>query len=117
MKKNSWFKIYFDEIKLNFNTGTIAWILHRISGALLLFYFLMHSIIIGSALRGGQSFDVALAKVQIPLFHVIEIGLIGVVFFHLLNGLRLVIIDFTLLSKTHKIVFWIFVKLHYSYIN
>ena len=101
------FKKLFDEIRLNFNTGTIAWILHRITGLLLVLYICMHTFVIGSAQLGTESFNKTLAVVQTPVFHVIEIGLIGCIFFHMLNGLRLVVIDFTYLTKTHKVLFWI----------
>ncbi|MEI7542599.1 MAG: succinate dehydrogenase, cytochrome b556 subunit [bacterium] len=106
-KKNQLVKLY-DEFFANFNTGMIAWLLHRITGVLLVLYFFMHAFVIGSAVRGGVSFDAALAKVQTPFFHILEIGLIGVIFFHLLNGLRLLIIDLTGLSKAHKVLFWFF---------
>ncbi len=106
-KKNVFVKLY-DDFILNFNTGMTAWVLHRITGVLLVVYFLMHAFVIGSAVRGHVSFDAALAKVQTPFFHVLEIGLIGVIFFHLLNGLRLLIIDLSGLSKAHKALFWVF---------
>jgi len=106
-KKNQLVKLY-DDFTLNFNTGTIAWLLHRVTGVLLLVYFLMHAFVIGSAVHGHVNFDTALAKVQTPFFHILEIGLIGVIFFHLINGVRLLIIDLTGLSKAHKVLFWIF---------
>ncbi len=102
------FRKLFNEIKLNFNTGTIAWILHRITGLLLVLYICMHTFVIGSAQLGQESFNRTLAAVQTPVFHILEIGLIGCVFFHMLNGLRLVFIDFTYLTKAHKWIFWIF---------
>jgi succinate dehydrogenase / fumarate reductase cytochrome b subunit len=106
MEKNI-FKQLYDEIRFNFNTGAIAWLFHRVSGLLLALYFFMHAFVIGSAIMGGKSFDAALAKVQTPFFHLLEYGLVGVVFYHLLNGVRLVFVDITLLSKSHKLVFWL----------
>ena len=108
MRQKNWIEKLYDDFFLNFNTGMIAWLLHRVTGALLVIYFFMHAFVIGSAIRGGVKFDAALAKVQTPVFHILEIGLIGVIFFHLINGLRLVIIDLTTLSKAHKILFWVF---------
>lgn len=108
MREKNQLEKFIDDFFANFNTGMIAWALHRITGALLVLYFFMHSFVIGSAVSGGANFDAALAKVQSPVFHVLEIGLIGVIFFHLINGVRLVIIDFTLLSKAHKALFWVF---------
>lgn len=98
----------FDELKKNFNTGMIAWLLHRITGLALVFYILLHTFVIGSARYGAESFNKTLSSVQTTVFHVFEIGLIGCVFYHLLNGIRLLIIDFTFLSKIHKVLFWIF---------
>lgn len=91
-----------EEVKLNPNVGTFAWVLHRITGVLLLIYLFMHLWVLGSANSGPGAFDERLKMVQSPLFHFLEIGLIFTIFYHMINGLSITIMDFFDLSRKHK---------------
>jgi succinate dehydrogenase / fumarate reductase cytochrome b subunit len=93
-----------EEVKLNPNIGTFSWLLHRITGLLLLLYLFAHLWVLGSANSGAGSFDERLRLVQSPLFHFLEIGLIIVVFYHMVNGLAITIMDFFDLSRKHKVL-------------
>jgi succinate dehydrogenase / fumarate reductase cytochrome b subunit len=105
--KSGFFKKYFDEVGLNANVGTWSWLLHRITGVILVLYLFMHLFVLSSSLAGGETFDKWLSTVQNPVFHFLEIGLAAVVAFHLLNGLRITITDFFLVTKAHKTIFWV----------
>ncbi|MFQ6003352.1 MAG: hypothetical protein ACE5KJ_06355, partial [Candidatus Zixiibacteriota bacterium] len=70
-------------------------------------YLFMHFFVLSSSLAGGETFNKWLSTVQTPLFHFLEIGLAAVVAFHLLNGLRITITDFFLVTKAHKTIFWV----------
>jgi succinate dehydrogenase / fumarate reductase cytochrome b subunit len=96
------FKGTKEEIKLNPNVGTFSWLLHRITGLLLLFYLFTHMWVLGSANKGAAAFDERLSSVQTPLFHFLEIGLILVVFYHMVNGISITIMDFADISRKHK---------------
>jgi succinate dehydrogenase / fumarate reductase cytochrome b subunit len=98
------FKGTSEEIKLNPNVGTFAWVLHRITGLLLLFYLFAHMWVLGSANSGPGAFDERLKLVQSPLFHFLEIGLIFTVFYHMVNGLAISLMDFANISQKHKVV-------------
>lgn len=89
--------------------GTFAWILHRLSGLGLIFYLLLHIWVIGHLAGGEESFDSIMEFFNNPLFKFLEIGLIGVIFYHLFNGLRLTIIDLGWLVEKQKVLFVIFV--------
>jgi len=93
-----------EEVKLNPNIGTFSWFLHRVTGLLLLFYLFAHLWVLGSANSGSGAFDERLRLVQSPLFHFLEIGLILVVFYHMVNGLSITIMDFFDLSRRHKLL-------------
>jgi succinate dehydrogenase / fumarate reductase cytochrome b subunit len=93
-----------DEVRLNPNVGTLSWFLHRITGLLLLFYLFTHLWVIGSANSGPEAFDARLRSVQTPLFHFLEIGLILVIFFHMVNGIVIAFMDFADISEKHKIL-------------
>ena len=105
--KSGFFKKYKDEVSLNPNVGTWSWILHRITGVILVLYLLMHILVLSSSIGGEGNFNAWLSNLQTPLTHVLEIGLVAVVAFHLLNGLRITIADFFFLTKPHKTIFWI----------
>ena len=87
-------------------TGTAAWILQRLSGLFLTLYLLVHIIVIGTAVRGEDAFDKLLANFEKAPFLVLDAGLVGVVAFHALNGLRLILFDFTVGLRFQKALFW-----------
>ncbi|OGC89704.1 MAG: succinate dehydrogenase, cytochrome b556 subunit [candidate division Zixibacteria bacterium RBG_16_53_22] len=96
------FKGTAEEVRLNPNIGTFSWFLHRISGVLLLIYLFIHLWVLGSAQSGTAAFDARLRMVQSPLFHFLEIGLVFVIFYHMINGLSITVMDFFNLSARHK---------------
>jgi len=105
--KSGFFKKYKDAVSLNPNVGTWSWFLHRITGVILVLYLFMHFLALSSSVAGEATFNAWLSKLQTPLTHILEIGLVAVVAFHLLNGLRITIADFFFLTKPHKTIFWI----------
>lgn len=76
--------------------GTWAWLLHRITGFYLLFYILQfHAILISTLLfRGEEAFDAMLALLMFhPVFKVLNALLLAAVYYHILNGIRLLLHD------------------------
>lgn len=106
-EKSGIVKYYFEEWSLNTNVGTFAWLLHRLTGAILALYLFAHILVVSSSLSGPDTFNVWLKLVQTPLTHFLEIFLVAVVAFHLLNGLRITITDFFFSTKAHKSYFWV----------
>ena len=78
------------------------------TGLGLTLYLLMHIWVIHHISRGRQSFDAVMGVVQSPLFHILEIALLGAVVFHGLNGIRIILIDYgTAADKgPHKTWVW-----------
>jgi len=99
--------IYLDEAKLNSNVGTISYLLHRLTGIALAIYLIMHTYVLSSAQESPATFDSRLKMVQSPIFHVFEYMLMGVIFFHMINGVRIIITDFFGVTRSHKTLFWI----------
>jgi len=92
---------------LNFRTGMWAYALHRITGLFLVVYLLMHITVISSGMMGGKSaFDSLLGILQTPFWVVMDLGLVAVVFFHALNGIRLILFDLGLGTNSQKTLFW-----------
>ena len=98
------FKGTGSEVRLNPNVGTWSWFLHRITGLLLLLYLFTHLWVLGSANSGAEAFNSRLSSVQTPLFHFLEIGLILVVFYHMINGIVIAFMDFADISRRHKVL-------------
>ena len=100
-------KYYFDEWGLNSNIGTFSWLLQRFTGFILTLYLFMHILAVSSGLWGSETFNARLKMLQTPLTHFLEIFLLAAVAIHMLNGIRITIVDFFFLTKQHKTMFWI----------
>ncbi|MCC7022713.1 MAG: succinate dehydrogenase, cytochrome b556 subunit [Thermomicrobiales bacterium] len=75
--------------------GQYAWILHRAAGIGILFFLLVHIIDISLIGLGKDLYDASVAfYAQAPLIPM-EIMLVGAVVYHALNGIRVMMIDFT----------------------
>jgi succinate dehydrogenase / fumarate reductase cytochrome b subunit len=78
---------------LNYKVGMWGYLLHRISGLILVAYLLVHIAVIGSVNAGPQAFDNIMFTLQSPLFLVLDTALAAAVVFHMLNGIRLILFD------------------------
>ncbi len=99
------------KFRYGLNTGLFAWILHRLTGLALVLYLLLHLTVLSSLAKGPESFNSLMAKMNILLFKVLEVGLFGVFVFHGLNGIRVIMSDFGMESKYHKNLFWVIFSL------
>lgn len=88
-------------------TGTVAWLLQRLSGLFLTLYLLAHIFVIGTSVRGEDSFDDLLESFDMAPLLILDAGLVGVVAFHALNGVRLVLFDFGIGLRHQKLLFWV----------
>src|SRR4030042_4358389 len=82
-------------MRYRWDIGFLAWLLMRISGALLIFVFLMHLFVLSHLGLGKEAFEsfffVRLAEQ--PINKLLELGLIGCLLFHRANGHPIRIID------------------------
>ncbi len=79
--------------RYRWHTGSVAWLLHRITGVLLSLYLLIHIWVVRTINQGPEGFNRVMATVQTPIFILFEVGLLGTVLYHSLNGIRLLLID------------------------
>jgi succinate dehydrogenase / fumarate reductase cytochrome b subunit len=85
-------------------TGMWAWLLFRISGLVLVFYLGAHIIVIST----GQ-FDKLNSMMKMfdnPVLVLADLALVVAVLYHALNGVRIILMDFGIGVKRHKIMFW-----------
>ena len=74
--------------------GMWSWVLHRITGVAIFFFLLVH--ILDSSLLSisPESYNTVINTYKQPVMGVGELGLVGAIVFHALNGVRIILIDF-----------------------
>ncbi|MCH7477210.1 MAG: succinate dehydrogenase, cytochrome b556 subunit [SAR324 cluster bacterium] len=87
------------------NVGTVAWLLHRVTGVALAVYLLPHFITINNARGGAAALDEALGWYTGPLVAAAEWLIVMAAVFHAFNGLRIIAVDFFDLSHRHRLLF------------
>ena len=74
--------------------GMWSWVMHRITGVLTFFFLFAHVLDTALVRVSPQSYDSVIATYKNPLVNLLELGLVGAVLFHALNGLRVMAVDF-----------------------
>jgi succinate dehydrogenase / fumarate reductase cytochrome b subunit len=86
--------------------GFLSWLLRRLTGLGLAAYLLLHIWVLHSLTAGAQQFDQIMELLNNPLFKVLEIGLLFLVVYHGLDGVRVLIVDFFGQSALERKLFW-----------
>ena len=76
------------------HAGYWAFLVHRMSGVLLVLFLPGHFIALGSALEGAAAFDSFLAWTELPLVKFAEWGIVLLLAAHLTGGLRILALEF-----------------------
>jgi succinate dehydrogenase / fumarate reductase cytochrome b subunit len=71
-----------------------TWVLHRITGVGVFFFLLVHVLDTALVRVSPQAYDLVIASYKTPIVNLLEVGLVGAVLYHALNGLRVILIDF-----------------------
>jgi succinate dehydrogenase / fumarate reductase cytochrome b subunit len=71
-----------------------TWVLHRITGVSVFFFLLVHVLDTALVRVSPESYDLVIASYKTPIVNLLEVGLVGAVLYHALNGLRIILIDF-----------------------
>jgi succinate dehydrogenase / fumarate reductase cytochrome b subunit len=74
--------------------GMWSWVAHRITGVLTFFFLFAHVIDTALVRVSPQAYDTAIDVYKNPVVNVMEIGLVGAVLYHALNGIRIMLVDF-----------------------
>lgn len=74
--------------------GMWSWVAHRITGVALFFFLLVHVLDTALVRVSPEAYNSAIATYKSPIVNLMEVGLVGAVLFHGLNGLRIVLVDF-----------------------
>jgi succinate dehydrogenase cytochrome b subunit len=71
-----------------------SWVLHRITGVTIFFFLFAHVIDTAMVRVSPEAYNTAVETYKNPIVGVMEVGLVGAVLFHALNGIRIVLVDF-----------------------
>ena len=74
--------------------GMWTWVLHRITGVSVFFFLLVHVLDTALVRVSPEAYDLIIATYKTPIVNLLEVGLVGAVLYHALNGLRVIAVDF-----------------------
>jgi succinate dehydrogenase / fumarate reductase cytochrome b subunit len=74
--------------------GMWTWVLHRVSGAAILFFLFAHVTDTALVNVSPGAYNRVICTYRNPIVGLLEIGLAVLVLFHALNGLRIILFDF-----------------------
>jgi succinate dehydrogenase / fumarate reductase, cytochrome b subunit len=74
--------------------GMWSWVAHRVTGVLIFFFLFAHVLDTALVRVDPAAYDLVIATYKNPIVNVLEVGLVGAVLFHALNGLRVITVDF-----------------------
>lgn len=74
--------------------GMWAWVAHRVSGVAIFFFLFVHVLDTALVTVSPESYNAVIDTYKTPIVGLMEIGLVALVLFHALNGLRIVAVDF-----------------------
>ena len=84
----------FDYLTYRGREGHWSWILHRLTGVGVFVFLMVHIVDTAFIGWGPELYNKAMALYRLPFFRVGEVVLAGMVLYHALNGVRIIIIDF-----------------------
>jgi succinate dehydrogenase / fumarate reductase cytochrome b subunit len=96
----SWTRII---LKYRNDPGSLAYILHRVSGVGLIVYLFVHIWALSSLTKGRAVFAEEMAFFTTMPFKILEWALGILVMFHAFNGIRIAIVDFGQGARNHKL--------------
>ena len=74
--------------------GMWSWVAHRITGIVVFLFLFVHVLDTALVRVSPDAYDRVIATYKTPLINLMEVGLVGAVLYHALNGVRIVLVDF-----------------------
>ena len=77
-----------------FSAGMWAWVFHKFTGWILIGYLFTHIAVLSTSIQGASVYTNTLQGLEgILIVRFLEVGLLAVAVFHILNGVRLLFVD------------------------
>jgi succinate dehydrogenase / fumarate reductase cytochrome b subunit len=74
--------------------GMWSWVAHRITGVATFFFLFVHVLDTALVRVSPDTYDRVIDTYKNPLVNLMEVGLVGAVLYHALNGVRIMLVDF-----------------------
>ncbi|WP_410653863.1 succinate dehydrogenase, cytochrome b556 subunit [Amycolatopsis sp. cmx-4-54] len=74
--------------------GMWSWVLHRITGVATFFFLFVHVLDTALVRVSPDTYNEVIETYKTPIVNLLEVGLVGAVLFHALNGIRVMLVDF-----------------------
>ena len=92
--------------------GMWSWVLHRITGVAIYFFLLVHILDTALVRVSPEAYNAVINTYKTPIMGLGETALVAAIGLHALNGLRIILIDFSRWGTKHqKLMFWIVIGL------
>ena len=82
--------------------GMWSWVAHRITGVAVFFFLLVHVLDTALVRVSPDAYDMVIATYKTPIVNLLEVGLVGAVLYHALNGVRIILVDFWAEGPRHQ---------------
>lgn len=99
-----------------------SWVVHRITGVLVFFFLFVHVLDTALVRVSPEAYNSVIETYKTPLVNLMEVGLVGAVLFHALNGIRIILVDFWPRGARHQkgmlwsvVVVWLLVMIPGTY--
>lgn len=74
--------------------GMWTWVVHRVTGVAVFFFLFVHVLDTALVRVSPVTYDLTIATYKTPIINLLEVGLVGAVLWHALNGVRIILVDF-----------------------
>ena len=74
--------------------GMWSWVAHRVTGVLVFFFLFAHVLDTALVRVSPNDYDLVVDTYKHPFVTLMEVGLVGAVLYHALNGIRVMLVDF-----------------------
>ncbi|EHR59567.1 succinate dehydrogenase, cytochrome b556 subunit [Saccharomonospora cyanea] len=87
--------------------GMWSWVLHRITGVLTFFFLFVHVLDTALVRVSPNAYNAIIETYKTPIVNLMEVGLVGAVLYHALNGIRVILVDFwSKGAKYQRVMLW-----------
>jgi succinate dehydrogenase / fumarate reductase cytochrome b subunit len=84
-----------------------SWVLHRITGVATFFFLFVHVLDTALVRVNPETYDAVIETYKNPIVGLMELGLVAMVLYHALNGLRVMLVDFWSKGpKYQRVMLW-----------
>ncbi|MEO6880448.1 MAG: succinate dehydrogenase, cytochrome b556 subunit [Mycobacteriaceae bacterium] len=88
--------------------GMWSWVAHRITGVATFFFLFVHVLDTALVRVSPQAYDAVIETYKNPIVNLLELGLVGAVLYHALNGIRIMTVDFWIKGPRYqRLMLWV----------